>query len=158
MSNCNDNKNIDLAMNYAIPKILLSMEKSPIEDDDIGNVGIRPVISALVKGNQNVIGIIVKRQVQAMITVDNTIQYIINLNLIIITNADSIVIIKQHKNLLTELIMIGKEWKNVVPSLDIKQLLIIPLGYDLYYRKKDTIISSGNSLKTETRKMHQLKS
>ena len=44
-----------------------------------------------------------------------------------------------------------------IPSPDIKQLLIIPLGNLPYYRKKTPTVSSGNPLNTDTIKMHQLK-
>ena len=53
-----------------------------------------------------------KRRVQPMIIVENMIHNIINL--LIITNVISIVLIEQHIKLLTELIVIGKKWKNVV--------------------------------------------
>ena len=64
------------------------------------------------KGNQNVIGIFVKRQVKPMIIVDSRIHLITNLP--IITNVNSIVIIEQHNKILAELIMIGKKCKHVV--------------------------------------------
>ena len=67
--------------------------------------------SALVKGNQNSTDIIVKHQVQPMIIVDNMIHHIINLNLLIITNIKSVVMIEQHNKLPTELIMVGKSGK-----------------------------------------------
>ena len=63
------------------------------------------------KGNQNVIGNIVKRQVQPMIIVENMIHRIINLKLIFITNVNSIAMIEQHNKLPTELIMIGGQLK-----------------------------------------------
>ena len=46
----------------------------------------------------------------------------------------------------------------VIPSPDIKQLPTISLVDVPYYRKKNPIIYSCTSLKTETSKMHQLKS
>ena len=49
--------------------------------------------SDLVKVNQDVIGIIVQGKVQPMIVVDNTIHSIININLLIITNVNSIIMI-----------------------------------------------------------------
>ena len=45
MSNHNENKNMYLTMYHTIPKILLFMEKSPVEDEDIEIIGIRPAIS-----------------------------------------------------------------------------------------------------------------
>ena len=66
------------------------------------------------KGNQNVIGNFVKHQVQPTIILDNMMHRIINLSLLIISNANSIAMIEQHNKILIELIMIGEKWKNVV--------------------------------------------
>ena len=44
-----------------------------------------------------------------------------------------------------------------IPSLDIKQLTIIPLGNVANYSNKNPTIYFGTSLKTKTRKMTQLK-
>ena len=39
-------KDMDLTMHHNLPKILLSMaKKSPVEDDEIKNIGIRPETS-----------------------------------------------------------------------------------------------------------------
>ena len=43
-----------------------------------------------------------------------------------------------------------------IPSPEIKQLTIIPLGNVPNYRNKIPNVSSDTSLKTETSKMHQL--
>ena len=45
-----------------------------------------------------------------------------------------------------------------IPSPDIKQWPIIPLVNVPYYRNINPTVSSGTSLKTETRKIHQLNS
>ena len=88
---------------------------------------------------------------------------IINLNhLPIINKFNSIIIIEQHNELLTELIMINKKvdkrgfTQSVIPSYDIKQLPIIPFGNVHNYSKKTPTVYSGYSLKTETRKIPQL--
>ena len=44
-----------------------------------------------------------------------------------------------------------------IPSPDIKQCSIIPLGNVPNYSKKNTTVSSDTSLKTETSKIPQLK-
>ena len=56
-----------------------------------------------------------------------------------------------------------KNWKHGIipsgiPSFDIEQLPIIPLGNVPYYVNKNPTVSSGYSLKTETINKHQLKS
>ena len=40
-----EQKNMYLTMYHTIPKILLFMEKSPVEDEDVEIIGIRPAIS-----------------------------------------------------------------------------------------------------------------
>ena len=103
-----------------------------------------------------------KRQVLPIIIVDNKIHRIINL--LIITNVNSIVMIEQHNKILTEIITIRKNWKNigsihsVIPSPDIKKLPIITLGKKHQYSKKNPHVSSSSSLNTETSKMQQFKS
>ena len=57
------------------------------------------------KLNQNVIFIIMNRQVPKMIIVDNKIHH--NIKLLVITNVDSIVMVEQQNKVLIELIMIG---------------------------------------------------
>ena len=59
--------------------------------------------------------------------------------------------------------MIGKNWKrgsirSGIPSPSIMQLPIIPFGNEHQYSNKTPTVYFGNYLKTETRKMHQLKS
>ena len=44
---------------------------------------------------------------------DNTIHHIINHNLIITTNINSIITIEEHNKLLPEMIMIGTKWENM---------------------------------------------
>ena len=45
MSNHNENKNMYLTMYHTIPKYYSSWKKSPVEDEDIEIIGIRPAIS-----------------------------------------------------------------------------------------------------------------
>ena len=49
-----------------------------------------------------------------MIIVDKNIHHITNLNLLIITSVNSIVMIEKHNKLLIEMIMMRKYWKTVV--------------------------------------------
>ena len=85
--------------------------KTTFEDEEVENFGIRPETSKtfhqfseiynfqkhrpLVIQKQYVIGNITKLQVEPIIIVENMIHGIINLNLLIITNFNSVVIIKQ---------------------------------------------------------------
>ena len=64
------------------------------------------------KINQDIISIIVKRQVQSIIIVDSTIYRIIELQ--VITNTKSIVMIEQQNNLLIELVVIKKKCEKMV--------------------------------------------
>ena len=45
-----------------------------------------------------------------------------------------------------------------IPSPDMKLLEIIPLGNEPQYRNKNPTVSSGDSLRIETSKIHKLKS
>ena len=52
MSNYNDRKNMDLKMPHNPPRILLRMKKkSPVEDDEITAIGIRPETSRMFSPN-----------------------------------------------------------------------------------------------------------
>ena len=44
-----------------------------------------------------------------------------------------------------------------IPSQEIKKSPIIPLNIVMHYRRKTLTVSSGNPFKTDTRKMHKLK-
>ena len=71
--------------------------------------------------------------------------------------------IEQHNKLLTELVMLDKNGKrgiihSGIPSPDMKQFPIVPLGNEPHYRNKTPTSSPYTSLKTDTINVHQLKS
>ena len=147
--------------------------KPPVEDEEIRIIGTTPEISTsfspigrnivipqthhLVKENRIIIGNLVDNITNLIINHSLLpIHCIINHNLLLTTNVNSIIRIEEQNKLVPKMIMIEKKWGDmeifIVEYLHLtKKVPIIQLGNNYYTIEKNPNNSSLTYLRTETR-------